>query len=832
MKTKHRFITNCLAHLPLGGLAVLYLLSLITTSLPADAGRSPEDDPTTGTVAQVDLSNPYALNLFSSPKPIDPSAVPRLEILERNRIYTTRFEKDGKVWHRLRLGFFPTCKDAQQVLDAIHDRFPQAWVTKVSRKERGLSAGFALPSGGAPRLKPIQTKSLVSRQEPVKGSVSDPYALNLLSSTKPIEPSFLPSLDTRKRYRIYTTRFEKDGKIWYRLRLGFFSSVEEAQNMQAALVGTFPQAWVTRVSKKENDISVRVGNPPAAVTLPQEPVEPESPDPQPASVARPQGALPPISEERLALLMESAKKAMTDGDYRLAVQYYTKILEYPDHEFQQDAQEFLGLARERNGQFAHAQAEYERYLRLYPTGVEAERVRQRLDAIVTAQAQPKKKLRIAKGRKIKPDVQGNFSLFYDGQPNFIYPDGDPFTQFRVPSYLDLNIRRQDGVYDISHVLSPEYRYRFLDDEDPDVNKSRLSRAYLDLLSQNQRLQSRIGRQSRSTDGVLGLFDGAVLSYQTSPHVTVNLLSGLPSESTKLEDFDTETYFYGGSVDLGTFAGHWDVNMYFINQDVVGLTDRRAVGGAVRYFHSNHSFFSFVDYDISYNELNTAQFFGTWMFTNKTRINAALQYRKSPILTTSNAMIGQGVQSLSDLLLGFSEEEVRELAQDRTATNRSFTCGVTHPLNEKFQAVGEFTVSDLSATKASGGVEGIPGTGYEYFYSAQVIGSRLVSDRDISSVGVRYSDTSSYNIYSLDLNTRFLVSRKWRINPKMRLDYRQINRDDADQVRIRPSFTIGYHSEGDAHFEFEGGLDWLPYWLSDIPDTGVDYFLGLGCWYRF
>ena len=41
----------------------------------------------------------------------------------------------------------------------------------------------------------------------------------------------------------------------------------------------------------------------------------------------------------------------------------------------------LGIARERNGQMAHAKAEYEEYLRRYPEGPAADRIRSRLKAI-------------------------------------------------------------------------------------------------------------------------------------------------------------------------------------------------------------------------------------------------------------------------------------------------------------------------------------------------------------------------------------------------------------------------------------------------------------------
>jgi len=81
---------------------------------------------------------------------------------------------------------------------------------------------------------------------------------------------------------------------------------------------------------------------------------------------------------------------MAKKDYSHAIALYTKILAYPNHPYRQDAQEYLGLARERNGQLAQAKAEYEAYLKLYPKGEGADRVRQRLTGLITAKAPAKK----------------------------------------------------------------------------------------------------------------------------------------------------------------------------------------------------------------------------------------------------------------------------------------------------------------------------------------------------------------------------------------------------------------------------------------------------------
>jgi hypothetical protein len=135
-------------------------------------------------------------------------------------------------------------------------------------------------------------------------------------------------------------------------------------------------------------IIVRTGKP----KEPEKEPEIEAPLPEPALPTPDLSAGSP----RMSGLMDEAGGAMIDRNYRRAVQLYTKILRNPDTVFRQDAQELLGLARDRNGQMAHAKAEYEKYLKLYPEGPGADRVRQRLSGLLTAASKPKGKLRKAK----------------------------------------------------------------------------------------------------------------------------------------------------------------------------------------------------------------------------------------------------------------------------------------------------------------------------------------------------------------------------------------------------------------------------------------------------
>jgi hypothetical protein len=110
-------------------------------------------------------------------------------------------------------------------------------------------------------------------------------------------------------------------------------------------------------------------------------------------------------------------------------------------------------------------------------------------------------------------------------------------------------------------------------------------------------------------------------------------------------------------------------------------------------------------------------------------------------------------SLDELKDLFSDEDIYDLARDRTARSSSGTVSYTRPFNEKFQGDLDATVAYFSNTEASGGVPETPSTGIDYFLSARLTGSGLIKERDLVTSILRYSDTSSSRRYRADLRTR-------------------------------------------------------------------------------
>lgn len=539
------------------------------------------------------------------------------------------------------------------------------------------------------------------------------------------------------------------------------------------------------------------------------------------------------ADPKLLKVMDEARKQMTDGNYPQAIQLYTKILMRPESKFSKEAQELLGLARDRNNQVAHAKSEYKKYLKKYPDGVGAERVRQRLNGLLTAREKPKDKLRKSKASldpdSLNWDTQffGSLSQFFNFGKTDFQENGVPRTnRSDINSNIDLNVRSRSQKYHIRSQFVGGYDLDLK--SDGDRSEGSVNTLVLEGKDIERGFLARMGRQFQSTGGVFGRFDGGWLSYEISPEVQVNGVIGFPVQFTTSDPVRTDKSFYGLNFDLGTFAEFWNFNVYGIHQQADSFTDRQALGGEVRYFDPQKSFLGLIDYDVSHAELNLLILSGDYVYPKKTRWHLGLDYRKSPLLTTSNALQGQaGAKDLSGLMTVFSEDEVRKLASDRTATNKSLIFSVTQELSERFQLNGEFSVSELSGTPASGGVEAIPSTGAEFFYSTQLISNNLFVDQDIVILGLRYSDLQNGDSYSGDLNMRFQITRNLRINPRVRLSYRKNKRNKGDRVNVRPLVRLDYRWKKWMRFELEAGREWVSETVLGDSLQSRNYFLTIG-----
>ncbi len=538
------------------------------------------------------------------------------------------------------------------------------------------------------------------------------------------------------------------------------------------------------------------------------------------------------TDPKLANLLDAANRAMLDKDYRRAVQLFTKIRDTSIGDTRRQVQELLGVAREYNGQLAHAIAEYQQYLEDYPEAEDAKRVKQRLTALITAPETPKEKLKTGRRQSAEDgsewERQSNFSFsqFYYRAETTPEQEETRLIRSDLISRLDFFGRARKGDLDLGTRFTGSYRndYRSENTEGGEFLP--------DIMTVNARhsgvgLYAQLGRQSGVKGGVLGRFDGIDASYDMGSVVTLNTVYGYPVDITDRTKINTDKEFYGLNVDIGTLWGGWDFNAFYIAQENAGITDREAVGGELLYFDTTKSLFTLVDYDIGYDDLNIFQLIGNWTVVDGTALNLVVDYRNSPILTTTNAIQGQGVEELEELFGLSTEDELRQLAEDRTVAIQSVTAGITQQLNVNWQFIGEITVAEYGETVASGGVEAVAGTGKEYFYSTQFIANSLFYDNDALILGLAYRDTLKTDTYTMDVNWRIDVNRRLRLNPRLRIDYREYTEGDDSRWLARPFIEVDYRIKKWMKFEMDLGYEWLDETFANRSENTTGYFLSIG-----
>lgn len=509
------------------------------------------------------------------------------------------------------------------------------------------------------------------------------------------------------------------------------------------------------------------------------------------------------SPEVLDAQWAEARAAFDAGDYASAVRLLTRLVEYPEHPRRGQAQELLGLSRERAGQFAHAKAEYEEYLRRYPAGDGAGRVEQRLAALTTLDARP----RVA--AVARPQGGMDWTAFGGWLQEFRHDStsieagdfsADFLSQSMVMTDGDFSLRGRGERFDVQARMNAGYLYDLLPDGPGD--QTRVSMAYAEIGDRQLGLNARLGRQSRHTGGVLGTFDGLYVGWRALPSLRLNLMTGYPVESTRNSP-SGERQFVSLSANWSGWLEGLEISPFLVSQTWEGVTDRQAIGGELRWYAPGRTVVGLLDYDLNYSVLNMAMLLGAFELPGRWTLTSSLDHRKSPFIATRNALAGQPVRSYGELRDLFEGSGVEALAEDRTASLDTLSVGVSRPLGTRFHWSADVSGTRMSSMRASGGVEAFPGTGTELGVGAQLIGNSLLRAGDVSILGLRWFDGGTARTLSLSISSRFPLWNGLRIGPRLRLDQRDYDRDGSKLWLASPSLRIDWNGRRSG-IEFEAG----------------------------
>jgi len=624
-----------------------------------------------------------------------------------------------------------------------------------------------------------------------RGETASNYAVNLESQRQPFDPSAVEQASKRLQTKTFVSEVESSGEKWYRLRAGPFDQRTVAEGVLRSATKDYPRSWLAVGDDSiTNDPNAAIAEPP----LP--PVEQI-------------GADPPLDPAELKSLFDRGRKAMRTRDYPQAVQILTKLQRQGEFPERAEVQEMLGLARERSGEVAQAKAEYEEYLRRYPKGPAADRIRTRLRVLRAAsvagrtgsldnseEADHGWKLSGGASQLFRRDSYGtdlNGPLFSSVVENAIFTDADLYVH-KDGERFTTGLRTNIG-----------YAQNFLPrDIQGATDRVRITTAFLDLNDKLLDLRGRVGRQTTINDGNFGTFDGAKVAYRFAPSWTVRGTIGMPVDNSG-DGIETDRRFETLAVDFAPALSHWDTSVYVTQQRNDGIRDRQAVGAQAQYARPNLSVVSYVDYDTAYQSLNALVLLGTLQLPDRWQLTMDLEHRNAPLITTENALIGQPFATLSELQKIYSEQQIADLARDRTPILSTYSVSALKQLGERFQAILDVFYTKLSDAPASGGVEEFTGTqGNDLSYQVQLLGSSLLRTNDFNQVIVRYDSTPTYNVVGWQFISRYPLFGAWRIGPRL-LVQRKTTDAGYTSIFYAPYGHLDYQRHGHV-LEVEAGAE--------------------------
>jgi tetratricopeptide (TPR) repeat protein len=578
------------------------------------------------------------------------------------------------------------------------------------------------------------------------------YAINLESELKMFDRATIEAAAASLKTQAYVSETDIEGQHWYRLRAGPFATRAEADRVLQIALASYPRAWVA-VNDEQTDLSVieHAGVQSTAASGPTD---------------------PPLPDEERARILRDARAALEKRQYPEAVDLLSRLLRQPEYPARVDAQELIGLVRERAGQLAQAKAEYEEYLRRYPNGPGAERVRIRLRTLIAAALAPKSIGEFGAPQGNHWSLAGSTSLTYQYEKDQTVSAGTTTSTTSVNAaliYADLLLRDRGERYDFTSRVDAGYTRNIVSTFGG--SQDRTTAAYVELTDRMLGLTGRIGRQSLASQGVIGLFDGAYVGYQVSPKFSVSAAAGLPAY-TAYSSISGQTKFGTVTAEFDPFHLAWVFDAYFFDELVGSTTDRRSIGFQTRYTQPGRTAVVLVDYDIVFQQLNSATLIGNAKVGQSWILGFDADHRRSPLLELNNALMGQTAPDLAALQNTFTPSQIRQLALDRTATSDTVVVSASRPLGERWQFMVNLAGLQLSGSPASGGVPATPSTGLDKNVSLQISGLSLLQASDLHIFSVRYDDSPISRSTTLSWDARFVVYGAWRLGP--RLSVEQLN----------------------------------------------------------
>jgi len=169
-------------------------------------------------------------------------------------------------------------------------------------------------SSGISLLRPEDTNTRRILREAVARNTPVSFALQLLWSAQPIDPSTVPLVSIFRAHTLYCAEMRRESRAWYSIRLGFFNDAISAKQVAAYVRSSFASVAVVPVTEDEraHAANTRIDTTSLTDTFNQT-------APAPAAPAKPRPTAAPKEKDSLEQTLELlASREVWDNDDSLS----------------------------------------------------------------------------------------------------------------------------------------------------------------------------------------------------------------------------------------------------------------------------------------------------------------------------------------------------------------------------------------------------------------------------------------------------------------------------------------------------------------------------------
>ncbi len=622
------------------------------------------------------------------------------------------------------------------------------------------------------------------------------YVIALLRSSSPKLSMDLPVPQSLQQYQVFTSRRLVQGKQVHEMDLGYFSTLAEAEAALKQIRSRYPESVIVQLQNQATAPTVEADVLPLkSATALQD------------------------SDSQARSLLEQGRQQFEQRQFDDALNTLNQALTLPVTAITPDTHELLGQVLAAMGENGRAEAEFNAYLKQYPEGPGAQRVRDALAALKPPLVITGTAIDGSKKPEETSSVTGSVSQYYYGgkltsdQKAQRLVEGTPLTadeiannsklpltqdaQRLLSTNADATWRTRNSEREMKMVVRDQLDYNLLGRDvlrDKSRYRNRLTAAYFDYMGLTaSRLRGRLGRQNASWGGE-GRYDGASGSYTFKPKWKVSGATGVPVDGVA----DSNRYFAGASLDADAITPNFGASTFVLQRMIDGEVDRRAMGMDLRYFAGPGSVMGSVDYDVLYRKLNGASLQGMYLSEGNTTINFLSERRALVPVSLSQTLFFQyadlqsnGIQprNIKDLKNFYTTQQLRDFVRSNASYFTHTMVSATVPVTTQWQLGSDFHLNNVGAiapNEAIGNM-GQAATGQVRSLGVQAIGTNLYSPRDTHVFGLNTSRGRINRSNQFNYNNMTSLDDQWELDPSFHW-VRSVTLDNAGAIQ---STTVAY-----------------------------------------